>query len=167
MRQNRETQGLDEMTVKLPDAEMVMEAQRAATESASKMATAACHYAISINRAWLDLWDSHLNEYLDLPKRLADAQADFLEHAVEHYQESMEKLGGLASKVSQEAEGAMREAQEASECAGQKFQSEAKENGWGARPEDNPKQGAQTNAGESAYGGGDDRREPSHQQSAH
>jgi hypothetical protein len=161
MQQNRETHGTDEVSVKLPDAGTVMEAQRAATENASKMATAACHYAISINRAWLDLWDSRLNEYIEWPKRLANAQADFLEHAFEHYQESMQKMGGLASKVSQEAEDAVREAQEASDRAAQQFQSETKDTGWGARPKESPKHSGQIGDG------GEERREPGQQHSAH
>jgi hypothetical protein len=160
MQQNRETHGSDELSVKLPDAGMVMQAQRAATENASKMANAACHYAISINRAWLDLWDNRVNEYLDWPKRLAHAQADFLEHAFDHYQESMQKLGGLASKVSQEAETAVRETQEASDRATQRFQSEMKETGWGARPKESSLHGGQSQSG------GEERREPS-QRGAH
>jgi hypothetical protein len=160
MQQKRETHGTDEVSVKLPDAGMVMQAQRAATENASKMANAACHYAISINRAWLDLWDSRLNAYLDLPKRFVDAQADFLEHAFDHYQESMQKMGGLASKVSQEAETAVRETQEASDRAAQKFQSEMKETGWGARPKESAKHSGQAP-------GGEERREPGQQHGAH
>ena len=50
------------------------EAQRAATENAARMANAACRYALSFNRGWLDLWDSYLDDYLDPPKRFVNAQ---------------------------------------------------------------------------------------------
>ena len=76
MQRNRETNGADEMSVKLPDAGALMEAQRAATENATRMANAACHYAVSVNRAWLDLWDSRIDDYLELPKRFVNAQTD-------------------------------------------------------------------------------------------
>jgi hypothetical protein len=162
MQQNRETHGSDEVSVKLPDAGMVVQAQRAATENASKMATAAAHYAISLNKAWLELWDTRVNEYVEWPKRLANAQAEFVEHAFDHYQESLQKIGGLASRVSQEAETAVREAQEASDRAAQKFQSEMKESGWGARPKESPK-----HSGQSHPGGGEERRDPQQPHSAH
>lgn len=158
MQDNRETHAADEIGVKLPDAGMVMQAQRAATENASKMANAACHYAISMNKAWLELWDSRLNDYLELPKRFVAAQTDFMEHAFDHYQESMQKLGGLASKVSQEAETAVREAQEASDRAAQKFQSEMKETAWGARPKESPMHSGH---------GGEERHEPAQQHGSH
>ena len=49
------------------------------------MANAACHYALFLNRGWLDLWDSYLDVYLDAPKRFADAQTAFIEQAFHHY----------------------------------------------------------------------------------
>jgi len=64
-----------------------MEAQRAATENATRMTNAAYHYALSVNRAWIDLWDSRVDDYLELPKRFVDAQTDFIERAFDHDQE--------------------------------------------------------------------------------
>jgi hypothetical protein len=150
--QNRQAHGSDELSVKLPDAGVVVQAQRAAAENASKVTSAALHYAISVNRAWLEVWDGRLNDYLELPKRFVDAQTDFLEHAFDHYQESVKKIGGLASKVSQEAETAVRETQEATGRAAEKFQSEMKETGWGARPKESSAHSGQTR--------GDERQQP-------
>jgi hypothetical protein len=146
MQENRETHGLNGMGV--PDAGVIMEAQRAATENASKIANAACHYAISMNRAWLELWDHRLDEYFELPKRFAEAQTNFLGHAFEHYQESMQKLGGLASKMTEEAQAAVRETQAAGDRAARHVQQEGADQGWGSRPKEMHQSG-----------GGEERRE--------
>lgn len=146
MQQNRETHDSEGMGV--PNAGLIMDAQRAATENASKMANAACHYALSVNRAWLDIWDSRLNEYFELPKQFVEAQTDFMEHAFDHYKESLQKLGGLASKLTEEAGSAVRETQEAGDRAARQFQQDAKDLAWGARPKENP-----------IHGGSEDRRE--------
>jgi hypothetical protein len=95
MDRNRQTNGSEEMSVKLPDAGALMEAQRAATENASRIANAACHYAMSVNKSWLALWDTHLDQYLELPKRFVNAQTDLIEQVFSHYQESMQKPSGL------------------------------------------------------------------------
>ncbi len=136
MQRNRETNGSDGM--QLPGASALIDAQRAATENATRMANAAFRYALSINRAWLDLWDSRVDEYLELPKRFAHAQTDFIEHAFDHYQESMQKLSSLAAKASDDVETTFRETQSAGERVGRQLQSEAKEMGWGNRPKENP-----------------------------
>ena len=90
MERNRETNGAEEITAKLPDAGALMDAQRAATENATRIANAAGHYALSLNRAWLDLWDSHLNDYLEFPKRFVNVQTDLIEQTFDHYQESLQ-----------------------------------------------------------------------------
>jgi hypothetical protein len=138
MQRNREANGADEMGAKVPDAGALLEAQRAATENATRMANTACHYALSLNRAWLDLWESHLAEYLELPKRFLDAQTSFIEQTFDHYQESMQKLGSLASKATREAQSAMRETEVAGERVARQLQSETKEMGWGNRPKEGP-----------------------------
>ena len=98
-----------------------MEAQRAATENATRMANAAYHYALSVNRAWLDLWESRVDDYLELPKRLVNAQTDFIEQAFHHYREGMEKLGTLATKAMSDAQSAVRETEAAGERAARQF----------------------------------------------
>ncbi len=148
MQWNRETNGSDGM--QLPGAKAMLDAQRAATENATRMANAAFHYAVSINRTWLDLWDSRLDEYLGLPKQFVNAQADFIEQAFDHYQESMQKLSSLAAKATYDAESTVREAQSAGEQMGRQLQSEAKEMAWGNRPKENP-----------MNSGTEERREPS------
>jgi hypothetical protein len=155
MQSNRETSGLDVMATKLPDVGVLIEAQRAATENASRMVNAACHYTLSINRAWLDLWDSRLSEYIELPKRLIDAQTDFLEQAFDHYQESLQKFGSLAAKAKDDAEEAVSEAQHEGERVVRRFQSDAKE-AWSGRPKENPMRSAS-----------EESREPEQQRSAH
>ena len=151
MQSNREANGADadEMSAKLPDAGALLNAQRAAAENATRMANAACHYALSLNRAWLDLWDSRLDDYLDLPKRFVSAQTDFIEQAFEHYQESMQKLGSLATKASRDAQSAVRETEAAGERAARQFQSDMKDVGWGNRPKESP-----------MHSVGEERREP-------
>ncbi|MGB9164831.1 MAG: hypothetical protein WCC41_10315 [Rhodomicrobium sp.] len=67
------------------------------------MANAACHYALFLNRGWLDLWDSYLDVYLDAPKRFVNAQTACIEQAFDHYQESMQQLGSLATKATRDA----------------------------------------------------------------
>lgn len=148
MQRERETSGSGEMTMTLPNASVVMDAQRAATENATRMANAACHYALSVNRAWLDLWGRHLNEYMDFPKRLMNVQTDFLEHAFDHYQESLQKLGSLTAKARDEAESALRETEEEGERFARRFQSEAKEMSW-SRPKENPRRSGSEESRES------------------
>jgi hypothetical protein len=155
MQRNRETNGADETPAKLPDAGAFLEAQRAATEHATRMANAACHYALSLNRAWVDLWDSRLDDYLEFPKRLVNAQTDLIEQTFDHYQESLQQLGSLATKATRDAQSAMSETEAAGEQAAHQFQSETKEMGWGNRPKENPMHNA-----------GEERREPS-QHGAH
>ena len=138
MQKTQESNGWREVTTNIPDAGALVEAQRAATENATRMANAACHFALSVNKAWLELWDSRLGDYLEIPKRLANAQTDFIEQAFDHYQESMQKLGSLASKVTHEAQSALKETQAAGERAASQFQSDTKEMSWGNRPKENP-----------------------------
>lgn len=154
MQSNREASGLDVMATKLPDVGVLIEAQRAATENANRMVNAACHYTLSINRAWLDLWDSRLSEYMEFPKRLMDAQTSFLENAFDHYQESMQKFGGLAAKARDEAQTVLRETEEEGERVVRRFQSDAKE-AWSGHPKENMRSAAEES------------REPEHQRSAH
>ena len=108
-----------------------MEAQRAATENASRIANAACHYAMSVNKSWLELWDTHLDQYLELPKRFVNAQTDLIEQVFSHYQESMQKLGSVATKATQDVQSAVRETQGAADRVANQLQSDAKEIGWG------------------------------------
>jgi hypothetical protein len=143
MERNRQANGSDEMSVKLPDAGALMEAQRAATENAARMTNAACHYAMSVNKSWLELWDAHLDQYLELPKRFAHAQTDFLQQAFGHYQESMQKLGSVATKATQDVQSAVRETQGAAERVANELQSDARESGGGNRPKE-----AQKHSGE-------------------
>ena len=95
------------MTAKLSDAGMLLAAQRAATKNAARMANAACHYAVSLNRGWLNLWDSYLDDYLDPPKHFVNAQTAFIEQAFDHYQESVQQLGSLAAKATRNAQSAV------------------------------------------------------------
>jgi len=143
MQRNRETNGADEMTAKLPDARAFLEAQRAATENATRMANAACHYALSINRSWLDLWDSRINDYLDFPKRFVNAQTELIEQAFGHYQESIQKLDSVATKATQDVQSAVRETQGAADRVANQLQSDAKDIGWRNRPKE-----AQKHSGE-------------------
>ncbi len=141
MQKNRETYGSDEVSATMPNAGALVEAQRAAAENATRIANAACHYALSVNRAWIDLWESRLDDYLELPKRFMNAQTEFMEQAFDHYQESIQKLGSLTTKASHDAQTAVRETQAAGERVARQFQSDAKETGWGNRPKENPMQG--------------------------
>ena len=154
MQRNREANGADEMSAKLPDAGTLMEVPRAATENAMRMTNAAYHYALSVNRAWIDLWDSRVDDYLELPKRFVDAQTDFIEKAFDHYQESMQMLRSLATKATRDAQSAVRETEAAGEWAARHFQSETREMGWDNRPKESPKHS------------GEERREPA-QHGAH
>lgn len=125
-----------------------MEVQRAATENAMRMVNAVCHYALSANRAWIDLWDSRIDDYLEMPERFADAQTDFIEQAFDHYHESMQKLRSLATKATRDAQSTVRETELAGGRVARQFQSETREMGWDNRPKENPKFS------------GDERREP-------
>jgi len=151
MQRNRETNSTDEMSPKFPDAGALISVQRAATENATRMANAACHYALSVNHAWLELWDSNLDDYLELPKRFVNAQTDFIERAFDHYQESMQKLGSLATKATREAQSAAMETQAAAERSARQFQSDAKEMG-GNRPKENPMHGGGEHRGPAQHG---------------
>jgi hypothetical protein len=100
MQKHREANGAEEVRVTLPNGGALMEAQRAATENATRIANAACHYALSVNKAWIELWGNRLNEYLELPKRFVNAQTEFVEQAVDHYQESLQRLRNMMSGLS-------------------------------------------------------------------
>ncbi len=157
MQRNREANGADadEMNAKAPDAGVLLDAQRAAAENAARMANAAGHCALSLNRAWIDLWDRHLDEYLEFPKRFWDAQTDFVEQTFDHYREGLQQFGTFASKAARDAQSAVKETQAAGERASQQLHSETREAGWGNRPKENPMQGS-----------GEERREPA-QRSGH
>jgi len=71
------------MTAKLPDAGALAGAERAAAEN-MRMANAARHYALSLNKAWLELRDCRPDDYVNLPKRCVGAQTDFVEQTFDH-----------------------------------------------------------------------------------
>ncbi len=133
MASNRETFGLNGMGAQMPDAGALLGAQRVAAENAARMASTACHYTMSMNRAWLEFWGKHLTQYTELPKRFADAQSDFVPRALGHYQESVQQLSGLAQEAEKEMEETMGEAGKAGERTAQRFTEEAKEMGKGGR----------------------------------
>ncbi len=140
MQKNRQANGAEEVSVTLPNGGALMEAQRAATENAMRVAKAAWHNTVSVNKAWMELWDNRFNEYLELPKRFVDVQTEFMEQAVEHYQESLQKLSGLATKAAQDTQAVAKETQAAGERIAHQFQSSLEDmgraNGQGGNGED-------------------------------
>jgi hypothetical protein len=120
----------------MPDAGVFLDAQRAAAENAARMASTACHYTMSVNRAWLNFWTKHLTQYSEMPKRFADAQTDFVERAFSHYQESVQQLSGIAEQIEEEAKEVMRETQAAGEQAAQQFRAEASDMQKASRPKE-------------------------------
>ncbi len=122
MQKNGQGNGAEEVSVTLTNGGALIEAQRAATENATQIAKAAWHNALSVNKAWMELWGSRLEEYLKLPKRFVDAQTHFVEQAVNHYQESLQKLGGLATKATHDAQAAVKETQAAQDRVARQFQ---------------------------------------------
>ena len=129
MQKHRQANGAEEVRVTLPNGGALMEAQRAATENATRIANAAYHYALSVNKAWIELCENRLNEYLELRKRFVNAQTDFVERAVDHYQDSLQKLGDLATKATQDAQSAFKETQAAGERVARQFQWDVKARG--------------------------------------
>jgi hypothetical protein len=150
MARNRDTFGLNEITAQMPHAGALLEVQRTAAENAARIAGVTCHYAMSWNRAWLNFWSNHLSQYTELPRRIADAQSSFFEQAFDHYQESIQELGGLASQIQGEAEGVMRETQEAGKRAAQELNTATSDLGKDA--------GKQNRQKESRPAGGEERR---------
>ena len=114
MEKNQETNSLN-MGVTLPGPGILMETQRAAAENSARLASLAYNYAMSVNRAWFDLWNNRLTQYMELPKRLADAQTNFMEQAFDDYQESVQQLGGITTKATGETGAAMQQAASKSE----------------------------------------------------
>src|SRR5208337_3723452 len=129
MARNREIFGFKGIGAQIPDAGVLLDAQRTAAENAARMASTACHYTMSMNRAWLEFWSKHLTQYTELPKRFADAQTDFMERAFGHYQESIQQLSGLAEEAGEQIEETVREAEKTGERAAGRFLEEAKEMG--------------------------------------
>ena len=127
MEKNQETNSLN-MGVMLPGPGILMETQRAAAENSARLASLAYNYAMSINRAWFDLWNNRLTQYMELPKRLADAQTDFIEQAFDDYQESIQQLGGITTKATGEARAAMQHAASKGEEFADQVRSSAKAN---------------------------------------
>ena len=106
MARNREIFGVKGIGAQMPDAGVLLDAQRMAAENAARMASTACHYTMSMNRAWLEFWSKHLTQYTELPKRFADAQSDFMQRAFSHYQDSIQQLSGAAEEAGEEIEEA-------------------------------------------------------------
>ena len=136
MARKQEIFGFNGMGAQIPDAGVLMDNQRAVAENAARMASTACHYSMSMNRAWLEFWSRHLAQYTELPKRFADAQTDFMQRALGHYQESLQQLGGLAEKAGEQIEETMRETGQAGERAGRRVLEEAKEMGNAGKPKE-------------------------------
>ncbi len=107
MARTREGLRWNETGAQLPDGGVLLEAQMAAAENATRMAGAAYHYAMSMNRAWLNLWNNRLVQYTELPKRLACAQIDFMEKAFDQYRDSIHQLEGMATQATNETGGAL------------------------------------------------------------
>ena len=128
MEKSQETNSLNIMRMTLPGPAILMEIQRAAAENGAGMASLAYNYAMSVNRAWFDLWNIRLTQYRELPKRLADAQTDFIEQAFDDYQESIQQLGGIATKATDEAGAAMQQVASKGEEFADQVHSSAKAN---------------------------------------
>jgi hypothetical protein len=144
MARNREILSFNGMGAQLPDAGVLLEAQRAAAENAARMATTACHYTMSLNRAWLEFWSKHLTQYTELPRRFADAQSDFVRQALGHYQESIQQLSSITEKAQEELKEEAEESEKAGERTARHFMDEAKEMGKPSRS----KEGRQARASE-------------------
>ena len=76
----RATHGADAMSATLASAGALF-ARRTAAENASRIANAACLYALCLNQTWLEILACHLDEYLELPKRYLEVQADLMNAA--------------------------------------------------------------------------------------
>jgi hypothetical protein len=127
MARKQEISGLNGTSAQIPAAGVFMDSQRAVAENAVRMASTACNFSMSMNRAWLEFWSRHLAQYTELPKRFADAHRDFMQHALGHYQESLQQLGGLAAKAGEKIEETVLETGQAGERAGRNLLKEAKE----------------------------------------
>ncbi len=136
MARNTGTYGFNGIGAQIPDAGVLLDAQRAAAENAARMASTACHYTMSVNRAWLEFWSKHLTQYTELPRRFADAQTDFMERAFSHYQESIKQLSGMAGEAGEQIEEAVRETGKAGERIADQFLEETKEMGKVSRPKE-------------------------------
>jgi hypothetical protein len=128
MEKNQQTNSSNMMGVTLPGPGILMETQRAAAENSARMANVACHYATSVNRAWYDLWNNRLTQFIELSKRLADAQTNFIERGFDDYQESIQQLGGITTKATGEARAAMQHAASKGEEFADQVRSSAKAN---------------------------------------
>ena len=149
MARKQENFGLGGTGAQIPAAGVLMDNQRAMAENAARMASTACHYSMSMNRAWLEFWSRHLAQYTELPKRFADAQTDFMQLALGHYQESLRQLGGLAEEAGEQIEETMRETGQAGARAGRRVLEEAKEMGNAGKPkEGRPSRSSEERQGE-------------------
>ncbi len=113
------------------DASRVFEMQRSAAENASHMASTLWQYSISMNRAWLRLWNNQLSHYTEMPERLAEAQSNFVEQAFDHYRDSIQQMSGqisgFAAQAQVEAQEMVKKTQAAGEEAVDRFRSESEE----------------------------------------
>jgi len=136
MARNMGTYGFNGIGAQIPDASVLLDAQRAAAENAARMASTAYHYTMSVNRAWLEFWSKHFTQYTELPKRFAEAQTDFMERAFGHYQESIQQLSGLAGEAGEKIEEAMRETGKTGERTARRLLEEAEDMGKGSHPKE-------------------------------
>jgi hypothetical protein len=151
MARKQEISGLNGTSAQIPDAGVFMDSQRAVAENAVRMASTACHFSMSMNQAWLEFWSRHLAQYTELPKRFADAQRDFMQHALGHYQESLQQLGGLAAKAGEKIEETVLETGQAGERAGCGLLEKAKPMSTASKPkESRPSRATQERRGKQA-----------------
>ena len=94
------------------NAARLMQSQNTAVQNATRMTGQVCQYAMSINRAWFNLWSTMVMDYAALPRRLTNAQVDFIGDVLKGFEETGQEMGGLVLHAEEEAEEAMQDTAE-------------------------------------------------------
>ncbi len=133
MQKTRDSGRSFDKSSKLPS--QIMEEQRSAAENAVRIARAAREYIVSLNRAWIDLWNSRYTELMTIPKRVADTQCDFIERALNDYGQSLENMRTLTAKAQEETASLASRAVRESEAGARRLGTAAMGAGLGAAGE--------------------------------
>jgi len=113
MPRQQERQHWNETAVpQFANAARLMHTQNVAVQNATRMTGQVCHYAMSVNRAWFNLWSTMLMDYAALPRRITSAQVDFMGDVLKGFEETGQEMGGLVLHAEEEAEEAMQDTAE-------------------------------------------------------
>jgi hypothetical protein len=71
-----------------------------------------CHQVMSMNRAWFNLWSTLTMDLAALPRRITNAQVDYIGDLLSSFEETGREMGNLVLHAEEEAEDAFQKTAE-------------------------------------------------------